>query len=76
MSKFLEITIKDEQHLININNIALIKQINANITEIHLFSKVENVPLTFQISVNYGYFRNFLNEKDKLINQASFLDYK
>ena len=67
MTKFIEITIEGKIHSINIDNIALLKQINEHNTEIHLITKNENdEQIKFQVAYNYMFFRALLNDDDRL----------
>lgn len=67
MNKFIEINIDNELNLINIDNIALIKQVNSNLTELTLFTKDNNnIPTKIQIAYNYNYFKNLLQENNKI----------
>ena len=67
MTKFIEITIDRQLHSINIDNIALIKQINADFTEIHLLTKSENnEQIKFQVAYNYMYFKLLLDDNDRM----------
>jgi hypothetical protein len=67
MTKFIEITIEGQLHSINIDNIALIKQINEYITEIHLLSKNgDGSQIKFRVAYNYMYFRALFEDQDRL----------
>lgn len=66
MTKFLEINLDGELHLININNISYIKQVDANTTEFSLFSQVDNIPVKFLIHYNYMNFKLILEENKNL----------
>ncbi len=67
MTKFIEITIEAQLHSINIDNIALFKQINEYITEIHLLTKKEDgSQIKFRVAYNYMYFRTLFNDQDRL----------
>lgn len=67
MTKFIEITIEGKIHSINIDNIALLKQINEHITEIHLITKDESDnQIKFQVAYNYMFFRSLFNDNDRL----------
>ena len=58
MTKFIEITIEGQLHSISIDNIAMVKQINQHITEIHLLTKnEEGFQIKFQVAYNYMYFK-------------------
>lgn len=61
MTKFIEIRINGQLHLININNIAMIKQINGDITEFHLLTKNEKEEqIKFQVVYNYMNFKKLI----------------
>lgn len=67
MTKFIEITIEGQLHSISIDNIALIKQINQYITEIHLLTKNENnEQIKFQVAYNYMYFKLLLEDNNRM----------
>lgn len=67
MTKFIEITIEGQLHSISIDNIAMIKQINQHITEIHLLTKnEEGYQIKFQVAYNYMYFKLLFDENDRM----------
>jgi len=43
----------------------LIKQINADITEIHLFSKRNNEQIRFQVAYNYMNFKALIEDENR-----------
>ena len=65
ITKFIEVTIDGQLHSISIDNIALIKQIDANVTEIHLLSKTDNNPVKFKVAYNYMNFKMLLDGEDR-----------
>ncbi len=65
MTKFFQITINGKLHAINTDNVAMVKQIDANLTEIHLFSKNENEQIIFKVAYNYMNFIKALDDKDE-----------
>lgn len=67
MTKFIEITIEGQLHSINIDNIALVKQINRYITEIHLLTKNEDgSQIKFQVAYNYVNFKSLFQDNDRI----------
>jgi len=65
MGTFIEITIDGQLHSINIDNIAMIKQINGDITEFHLLTKTENEQIKFRVTYNYMHFKLLLDRENR-----------
>lgn len=63
--KFIEVLIDNQLRSISDGNIALIKQINADITEIHLFSKRNNEQIRFQVAYNYMNFKALIEDENR-----------
>ncbi len=67
MTKFIEITIEGQIHSINIDNIALVKQVNQYITEVHLLTKnKDDLQIKFQVAYNYMHFKSLFKDNDRL----------
>lgn len=74
MTKFLEVKIGTDIYAINVDNISMIKQIDASITEIRLFSKNPNGSyVKLRIAYNYGNFRHFLTTEDAFVFPAAMI---
>lgn len=54
---FIELMINSTLHIININNIASVKQLNQHKTELHFFTKDVNGQLKVIVPMNYGEIR-------------------
>ncbi len=68
MTKFIEVIIENETHLINIDNIAMIKRLSEFETEFHLLTKDKNnLPITFKVLKNYSEFRLIFNDENRLV---------
>tara|TARA_R110002049_G_scaffold305345_1_gene501862 strand:- start:716 stop:955 length:240 start_codon:yes stop_codon:yes gene_type:complete len=64
-TKFIEVMIEGKSHSINIDNIAMIKQVNADITEFYLLSKSNNEQIKFQVAYNYMNFKTLLDREER-----------
>lgn len=77
MKDFFQITIDGRLHLINVNNVALIKQINGNITEINLFTKDKNnEQIKFRVAHNYMFFVKALDSEDEFFINGILNEFK
>lgn len=76
MTKFIEVLIDGSYHSINIDNIALIKQVG-EFTEIYLLTPDKlNNQLKFKIAYNYGHFRALLQKENRYGFPSAFTETK
>ena len=73
MANFIEFQIKGSAHLVNIDNIAMIKQVDQNTLEIHLLSKDENnAQINFKINYPYGDVKFKIQELGRMAYDVPF----
>ena len=69
MTKFIEFLIDGKQHMVNIDNIAMLKSTDQYSTEIHLLTKNDNgEQISFHAPVNYGRLRFDLIQEGRFVD--------
>jgi hypothetical protein len=67
MTKFIEVLLDGKTQSINVDNIALLKSVDTNSTEIHLLTKDEKGnQISFRVPLNYGKLRFILIQEGRL----------
>lgn len=76
MEKFIEFVIDGKTHIVNVSNIAMLKQIDSATTEIHLLSKVNGEQIMFKVAYNLGHFQYILRTENAFALNAPLYDTK